>query len=110
MDLLPGQITALEGLLRAGFRFVTLEHVERYLGVEKDGFVALLDPSEGKLRVFGQPGYRIEGSIGMLVERPGGKAFMWKQHTVPATPELLEGYQRFRTELAAIIEAPASGG
>jgi len=101
------QIEMIEKLLRRGFELVTLEHVERYLGVEKGGFVALLEASEGKLRVFGQPGYRIEGGIGMLVERPAGKAFVWKQFTVPATRELLDAYQRFRSELAVLLETPA---
>jgi hypothetical protein len=102
-ELTSGQASRLETLLRAGFKFVSLEHVERYLGVEKDGFVALLDPSEGKLRVFGQIGYRIGEGMGMLVERAGGKAFVWHGQSVTATPELLSRYERFRAELNALL-------
>ena len=107
MDLRPSQVSCLETLLTAGFRLVTLEHVERYLPVEKNGFVALLDPSEGKLRIFGQPGYRVAGGIGMLVESGEGKAFVWKKEFVRAGPELLAAYDRFRAELRALLTRKA---
>ncbi len=103
LDLTPIQISILERLLKAGFKFVTIERIERYLGVEKDGFVALLEPSEGKLRVFGQVGYRLGEGVGMLIEKGEGKAFVWKSESVSATPELLAGYERFRTELQAAL-------
>ena len=48
-QLTPLQIARLERLLRAGFKFVTFEHLERYLAVEKKGFVALLDVSGEKV-------------------------------------------------------------
>ncbi len=107
MDLTPAQIATLEDLLKADFKFVTIEHIERYLGVEKNGFVALLDPSEGRLAVYGQVGYRLGNGIGMLVERGEGKAFVWKSESVSATPELLAGYERFRTELQAALRNDA---
>jgi hypothetical protein len=97
------QVAVLEALLRAGFRFVTIERVERYLAVEKHGFVALLDPSEGRLALFGQGGYRMAGGIGMLVERKQGKAFVWKRESLPATPELLAAYASFKDELARLL-------
>jgi len=104
MDLTPTQIATLEHFLQAGFRFVTLERMERYLGVEKDGFVALLDPSDGRLVQFGQVGYRFPEGLGMLVERGEGKAFVWKSKLVSATPELLGGYERFRSEIQVLLE------
>jgi hypothetical protein len=85
----PAQIAKLENLLRAGFKFVTIERVERYLGVEKEGFVALLDIAEGRLSIYGQVGYRMGEGIGMLIERPDGKAFVWKKESVQATSEML---------------------
>jgi hypothetical protein len=103
MDLTPEQITRLESLLNAGFRFVTIERVERYVGLEKDGFAALLDPSGGRLSLFGQAGLRIGEGIGMLVERGEGKAFVWHGESVPAPPELLETYHRFKTELDTLL-------
>jgi hypothetical protein len=97
-------MAVLEKFLRAGFKFVALEHVERYLAAEKDGFVALLDPSDGRLNLFGQVGYRIGGGIGVMVERGAGKAFVRKSESVPATPELLTAYERFRAEVRRLLE------
>ena len=105
-ELAPAQIAALQRLLKAGFEFVQLEHVERYLPVEKNGFVALLNPSGARLGIFGQIGYRIGDGVGMLVETPGGKAFVWKTRSVEATPALLGAYARFRDELEEILRGP----
>lgn len=104
MDLSPAQTSALERLLKAGFSFVTIPRVERYLAAEKGGFVALLDPSEGKLRVFGQVGYRMGEGIGMLIEKGREKAFIWKQEVVPASPELLAAYERVKAEVQRLLD------
>lgn len=104
LELAPAQIATLKKLATAGFEFVTLPHVERYLGVEKEGFVALLEPAEGQLRVFGQAGRRMGEGMGMPVEREGRKAFVWHHEEVAATPELLAGYERFRNELRALLD------
>jgi len=98
-NLTPSQIAVLEGLLRAGFSLVSFEKYARVVGVEKNGFVALLDPGEGNLRLFSQVGYRMDDEIGMLVERGEGKAFVCHDRVVAATPGLLEAYERFREEL-----------
>ncbi len=103
MDLTPAQVAVLERFLQTGFRFVTLEHVERYLAVEKEGFVALLDPCADRLKLFGQVGYRMGRGIGMLVERRAGKAFVWKRESVVASPKLLAAYERFRNEVSALL-------
>jgi hypothetical protein len=103
-DLSPGQITVLQALLRAGFRFVTFERYARYLAVEREGFVALLDVSGGKVKLFGQVGYHVGEGIAMLVERAGGKAFVWKSESIPATPELLAAYDRFRQDLDRLLK------
>jgi len=102
-NLTPAQIAALERFLRAGFRFVTIERYARYLGVEKNGFIALLDATGGKLTVFSQVGYRMADGIGMLIERGAGKAFVWKDQSVAATPELLVVYDRFKSELGELL-------
>jgi hypothetical protein len=106
-ELNQAQIAILQNLLKAGFEFVTLERVVRYLPVQKNGFVALLDPSGGRLDIFGQIGYRMEEGAGMLVERREGKAFVWKNQSVSATPELLGAYERFKQELEALLLGPA---
>lgn len=103
LQLAPTQIAILEKLAAAGFKFLTLQHVERYLAVEKEGFVALLEPAEGQLRVFGQVGLRMGEGMGMLIERQGRQAFVWHQETLPATPELLTRYNAFRAELGLLL-------
>jgi hypothetical protein len=103
-ELSQGQVAVLESLLKAGFRFVTFERYARYVGVERDGFVALLETAGGKVKVFGQVGYHVGEGIAMLVERAEGKAFVWKRESVAATPELLAGYARFKSELRRLLQ------
>ena len=103
-ELSQGQVAVLESLLKAGFRFVTFERYARYLGVEREGFVALLETGEGKVKLFGQVGYQVGEGIAMLVERPDGKAFLCKGQSVAATPELLAGYGRFKSELRRLLQ------
>jgi hypothetical protein len=97
--LTPAQVTRLESLLKSGFRFVTFEQFARHLAVEKDGFVALLDVSGEKVRQFGSVGYRLGNGIAVLVDRPGGKAFVWKNESLQASPELLTCYARVKKQL-----------
>jgi hypothetical protein len=103
LELAPSQTARLEKLLEAGFHFITQERYGPYFGVERDGFVILIDPADGGLRTFGQAGYRIGDGIGMLVERGGKKEFVWHQQSVPATPQLLAIYERFRTEVEHLL-------
>jgi hypothetical protein len=105
LDLTPSQIARLERVLQAGFHFITLERYGGYFGIERDGFVALIDAAQGGLGVFGQAGYLIGDGIAMLVERGGVKAFVWHQQTMPATPELLATYARFRAEIESLLKA-----
>lgn len=93
----------LQKLLDAGFQFTAIEHVTRQVAVEKNGFIALLDPADGKLKLFGQIGYRIGGGIGMLIERGGMPAFVWKKQEVAASADLLAAYQRLRAQLTEIL-------
>jgi hypothetical protein len=106
-NLTPGQVKVLERLLRSDFRFLTIERYERYLAVEKNGFVALLDPAGGRFTLYSQIGYRIGEGIGMLVEGPSGKAFVWHQEAVPASSELLAAYERIRRELNDLLNPEA---
>ena len=99
----PQQIATLERFLRAGFRFVTFERYSRYIAVEKDGFVALLDPAGGTFALFGQAGYVMGDGIGMLVERPEGKVFLHHSQSLAATAELLVAYAEFKREVAALL-------
>ena len=109
LELTQAQVKTLEKLLKAGFQFTSLEHITRYLMIEKSGFVALLDPAEGKLRLFGQVGYRVGDGIGMLVEHRARPVFVWKKQTAEATPKLLAAYGRVRAELAKCLESKTEG-
>ena len=73
------------------------------LVLEKSGFVALLDPSSERLTLFGQVGYRMGKNIGMLVERGAGKCFVWKNESLPASPELLAGYEQFKSDVERLL-------
>jgi hypothetical protein len=101
--LTSSQVAFLEGLLKAGFQFTAFEQFARYLAVEKAGFVALLDISGGKVRQFGSVGYPLGSGIGILIERAGGKAFVWKNESVPATPGLLMTYESVKKELDELL-------
>ncbi len=103
-ELSAGQVVVLESLLKSGFRFVSFERYARYLGVERDGFVALLETGGGKVQLFGQVGYHVGEGIAMLVERAEGQAFVWKGESVAATPELLARYTRFKSELRHLLQ------
>jgi hypothetical protein len=103
LELTTGQIGKLQALLNAGFQLTSIEHMTRHLAVEKNGYVALLDPAEGSLRLFGQVGYRVGEGIGMLVQRKGRSSFMWKNRELDATPDLLTAYQHVRAKLTEIL-------
>jgi hypothetical protein len=102
-ELSPNQVRALESLLQARFRFLTFERYARYPAVEREGFVALLDVSGGKVQVFGQVGYHVGEGIGMLLEKGGGKEFVWKGQSLTATPELLAAYERTKLDLRRLL-------
>jgi len=101
--LTTAQVACLERLLKAGFQFIAFEQFARHPAVEKAGFVALLDISRGRVLQFGSVGYHIGGGVGVLIERAGGKAFVWKNESVPATPELLATYESVRRELEELL-------
>lgn len=101
--LTPAQVARLESVLKAGYQFVTFEQFARYPAVEKAGFVALLDVSGEKVRQYGSVGYRLGSGIGVLIERAGGRAFVWKNESAEATPELLATYETVKQELAELL-------
>ena len=101
--LSAAQVACLERLLQAGFQFITFEQFARYPAVEKNGFVALLDISRGRVMPFGSVGYHLGNGVGVLIERHGGKAFVWKNESVPATAELLATYESVKRELGELM-------
>ena len=107
LPLRPAQIARLESLLKAGYQFVTFEQFARYPAVEKEGFLALLDLAGEGVRLLGSVGYHLGKGIAVLVERAGGKAFVWKNESREATPELLAAYSRVKEELATLLTGNA---
>ena len=70
------------------------------VGVRKYDCAALLQPvAHGYWRIAAQPGLLLEGNISVVVERGGGKWFVWKSHQVRATEERLGALRRFEEEL-----------
>ena len=95
---------ALPKLLESGFHFRSLETYPRFVGVERDHFVALLETTaEGHLRWSGASGYLVGDRIAVLVERRGQSVFQSKREEIPASPETLGAYHRFRQDLRAIL-------
>ena len=98
-------IPALPILLERGFRFRSFEAYPRCVGVQRDNFVALVETTpQGGLRLFGTSGYLIGERIAMLVERGGQSVFESKGERIPASPEMLEAFQRFQRDLRATLE------
>ena len=94
----------LEKLVAGGFTLRTFPAYERHLGVEKYNCVALLEPTpEGRWRRFSSAGYLLDGQIALLVERNGTKFFVYKSKLLPAEGEPLVQFERFLTELDAIL-------
>ena len=109
-ELNPLQVAVLESILLAGFRFVTFERFARYLAVERDGFVALLDMAGGNVKLFGQVGYHVGDGIAMLVAGAEGQSFIWKGQSVPATPELRAAYENTKADLRRLLRTEAEQG
>ena len=97
------QVSCLERLAKAGFQFITFEQFARYPAVERDRFVALLDISRGRVRLFGTIGYHLGSGIGVLLERSGVRSFVWKNESLVATPELLAAYGSVKIELDELL-------
>jgi hypothetical protein len=96
----------LEKLVAEGFTLRMFPAYERHLGVEKYNCAALLEPTpEGRWRRFSLPGYLLDGHIALLVERRSGKLFVFKSKQLPAEGELLRDFERFCSELEAILRA-----
>lgn len=106
VELSEAQLAVLERLRERGFQFVAYPLYEQRIGVRKGNCVALLDPSEGQLRMFTEPAYLVAGNLSVVVSTGAEKFFVWKQNRVPATPERLEELERFARELGEILARP----
>lgn len=100
VELTESQRKKLEALARQGYQFVGFPIYPSHIGAKKGNCAALLEATpDGHWRIFSQAGWLVEGNISVLVRKEHGKAFVWKQHEVPATDERLQELARFAEEL-----------
>lgn len=108
LELTPEQLALLEQLAARGFQVVSFPLYASAVGVRKGNCVALLRPAEGgRLRLFGEPSYLLEGNLTVRVTRGGRRWFVWKKKQLEATPERMAELERFTSELAHLLEAGA---
>jgi hypothetical protein len=102
---MPDTAEQLQRIYLAGFELQTFERYPKCIGVVRDHCVALLVPGVDGLQILGTPGWRMGEVMGVLTEREGRKVFQAKTEIVEATPERLVTLQRFRDELADLLDA-----
>jgi hypothetical protein len=104
MEFTSAQISTLEKIQSHGFHLVAWPMYGNYVGVRKGNCAALLAPLEsGGFRLFGEPAYLVDGNLAVRVTREGSDAFVFKKHTLPATPERIAGLRSFAAELAELL-------
>jgi hypothetical protein len=103
-ELTPEHIAVLERLRDAGFTLAAFPMYASHVGVRKGNCAALLAPATGgRMQLFGEPCYLVNGSLSVRVRREGRKWFVWKKTQLEATPERLAELTRFREELASLL-------
>jgi hypothetical protein len=100
---MPDSAEQLQRLYVAGFDLQTFERFPKAVGVLRDNCVAFLVPGPGGLQILGNVGWRMGESLGPLVEREGRRVFVHKQDVIEATPERIATFERFRSDLKAIL-------
>lgn len=105
VPLTEAHLPRLQALAAAGFELVAFTQFPAFVGVKKNNCAALLEPlADGRLQVFSQPGYLIEGNISVVVEQGGEPWFVWKSQRVRATAELLAALKEFQAELGHLLD------
>ena len=94
----------LQQIYLAGFELQTFDRFPKCVGVIRDHCIALLVPGTEGLQILGSPGWRMGEVMGVLVEREGRPVFQAKSEIIEATPEMLETLNRFRADLAKLLD------
>lgn len=107
VELTPRQMQTLERLFQAGFRPIAIPPYESALCIRRGECAAILSPvPNGGLKFLTPPSYLVDGNLSVKLKRGGGEVFVWKKSELPATPERLEELEKFRRELAELLEMP----
>jgi len=93
----------LQRIYVAGFELETFPQFPKCIGVARDGCIALLVPGVDGMQILGAAGWRMAGSIGVLVEREGRQVFQNKEELIEATPDRLEALRRFKEDLQSLL-------
>jgi hypothetical protein len=103
-QLTPAHVTVLERLVAQGFAPVAFPMYASAMGLRRGSFAALLVPAgESALKILGEPFYVMGMSPAVRTRRAGREVFVWKEKTIEATPELMAEFERFSTELKALL-------
>jgi hypothetical protein len=94
----------LQQIYLAGFELQTFDRFPKCVGVIRDHCIALLVPGTEGLQILGAPGWCMGEVMGVLVEREGRPVFQAKSEIIEATPEMLETLNRFRADLAKLLD------
>jgi hypothetical protein len=97
----------LARIYQAGFEITQLERYPGVAAVVRDEVIALLRPTPAGLEMVGTPGWKIGESIGVLIEKNGGRYFQSKSQLVELTPERSKLLEAFRRDLGELL-LPAS--
>jgi len=104
MDLSPHQLSILECLVAAKIGPITLPAYPSAICVYRDGFVAALVPHpSGGFSLLGEPGYLLDGKLAVAIEREGQRHFVFKQKSIPVTPDLAAKLASFRSDLSSAL-------
>ena len=106
LELTQVQKEMLERLFEAGFRPIAIPPYENALCVHRGEYAAVLAAVEnGGLRLLAPATVMVDGNLGVKLKRGKGDVFVWKQKEVAATEERLKELEKFREELARILES-----
>src|SRR5256885_14659506 len=94
--LTQAHITILERLIAQGFTPVVFPMYASAMGVRRGAFAALLTPADDRaLKIMGEPCYVMGTNLAVRTRREGRPAFVWKDKSVEASPELLQEFAQF---------------
>ena len=95
----------LQRLYVAGFELQTFERYPKCVGVIRDNCVAMLVPGVDGMQILGTPGWRMGEVMGVLTQLEGRQVFQAKSEIVEATAERLGLLNKFRHDLAELLES-----